>query len=472
MCTMKKTLLLVLFGMICCTLSAQISNTLYFDKQNYRQHHLNPAFQPDGKLYVGVPFLSTIAAGGGNTDLTLTDVFKTKKVDGKYKTYLFCDKNVMAIDEFMNALHGREQVHAAYEIDLFDAGYRINKNLFVTFSVSNKMEASISIPKELFQFAFEGMKNGEKFDFHLDNMSIAASIYTEYAGGLSAKIDENLSLGAKMKLLVGNANVSSNTRNLHFTACEDEWIVSGSGNIRITTPTLEITTTETDRVSGIESNGGRITKAQGHGFSIDAGASYEISPEFKISASVLDLGFLAWTGNVQELNPRETFSYKGIEYDLDENNSLSGWWSPYKTRFKRMLKKNEKPNHYTAWLSAKVLVGGEYSFMDDKISIGALSKTFFQRKATREEFILSANFRPIEYFSGTFTYNLFDGWNNIGIGLNANAGPINLFAAIDHIPLRYASMSGHKIPCYVRNTRVTLGMGVIIGFKKNNNYHF
>ena len=173
MCTMKKTLLLLLFGMICCTLSAQISNTLYFDKQNYRQHHLNPAFQPDGKLYVGVPFLSTIAAGGGNTDLTLTDVFKTKKVDGKYKTYLFCDKNVMAIDEFMNALHGREQVHAAYEIDMFDAGYRINKNLFATFSVSNKMEASISIPKELFQFAFEGMKNGEKFDFHLDNMSIA-----------------------------------------------------------------------------------------------------------------------------------------------------------------------------------------------------------------------------------------------------------------------------------------------------------
>ena len=136
------------------------------------------------------------------------------------------------------------------------------------------------------------------------------------------------------------------------------------------------------------------------------------------------------------------------------------------------LKKNDAPKNYTTWLSAKLLIGGEYSLMEDKISIGALSKTYFVRKATREEFVLSANFRPIEYFSGTFTYNLFDGWNNIGIGLNGNAGPINLFAAIDHIPLRYASVSGHKVPCYVRDTRVTLGMGVIIGYRKGNRYRY
>ena len=470
MCAMKKTLLLLLFGMICCTLSAQISNTLYFDKQNYRQHHLNPSFQPKGKLYVGVPVISTIAVGGGNTDLTLTDVFKTKKIDGQNKTFLFCDKNVMATDEFMDAIHGREQIHASYQIGLFDAGYRINKKLFVSFSINNKMESSISIPKEFFQFFFAGMENGEKFDFRLDKMSIAATIYTEYAGGISAKIDENLSLGAKAKFLVGNANMSSNLRNLHLTASEDEWQVSGSGNIRITTPTQEITVSETDRVSGLKSNGGKITESQGHGFSIDAGANYKITDELKISASVLDLGFLAWTGNIQELNPRENFSYKGVEYEVSEDNGKDGWWDPYKTRFKRMLKKNDDPKHYTTWLSTKLLVAGEYSLMNDKISIGALSKTYFSRKATREEFILSANFRPIEYFSGTFTYNLFDGWNNIGIGLTGNAGPINLYAAIDHIPLRYASMSGHKIPCYVRDTRITLGMGVIIGYKRNSRF--
>ena len=472
MCAMKKTVLFLLLSMTCGALSAQISNTLYFDKQNYRQHHLNPSFQPEGKLYVGVPMISTIAAGGGNTDLTLTDIFKTKKVNGEQKTLLFCDKSIMASDEFLSAIHGREKLHAAYRVDLFDAGYRINKKLFVSFTVSNKMESSISIPKEFFQFFFEGMKEGEKYDFGVDKMAISATLYNEYAAGISAKIDEDLSIGGKAKLLVGYANVSSNLRNLHMTASEEEWQVSGSGNLRITTPTMELTVTETDRVSGLKSNGGKITQAQGHGFALDAGANYQISDELNVSASVLDLGFLAWNGNIQELNPREQFSYKGVEYEVNENLIDEKGWDPYKTKFKRMLKKNEDPKNYTTWLSAKLLIGGEYSLMEDKISIGALSKTYFVRKATREEFVLSANFRPIEYFSGTFTYNLFDGWNNIGIGVNGNAGPINLYAAIDHIPLRYASLSGHKVPCYVRDTRVTLGMGVIIGYRKGNRYRY
>lgn len=471
MCAMKKTLTLLLFGMICCTLSAQISNTLYFDKQNYRQHHLNPSFQPKGKLYVGVPLVSTVAVGGGNTDITLTDIFKSKKIDGEQKTLLFCDKNVMAADEFLDAIHGREQLHASYRIDLFDAGYRINDKMFVTLTVSNKMESAISIPKEFFEFFFVGMENGETFDLCVDKMAVSGSLYTEIAGGFSSKLDENLAWGAKAKFLIGHANVSSNLRNLHMSASEDEWQVSGSGNLRITTPTMEITTTETDRVSGLKSNGGKITKAQGHGFAIDAGVNYQVTPEVKISASILDLGFLAWTGNVQELNPREYFSYKGIEYEVSEDNAAEGWWGPYKRRFKRMLKKNEHPENYTTWLSAKLLLAGEYAFMDDKFSVGALSKTYILRKATREELVLSANFRPIEHFSGTFTYTLFNGWNNIGIGLNGNAGPINLYAAIDHIPLRYASMDGHKVPCYVRDTKVTLGMGVVIGYKRNNRFN-
>lgn len=469
---MKKTVLFLLLSMTCGALSAQISNTLYFDKQNFRQHHLNPAFQPKEKIYVGVPILSTIAAGGGNTDITLTDIFKTKKVNGETKTLLFCDKNIMAADEFLDAIHGREKIHAAYSIDLFDAGYRINDKLYATFTFSNKMEASISIPKEFFQFFFKGMEEGKKYDFGVDKMAISATLYNEIAAGLSAKIDEDLSLGGKVKLLIGYANVSSNLRNLHMTASEDEWQVSGNGNLRITTPTMELTVSETDRVSGLKSNGGKITQAQGHGFAIDGGASYKVSEELKISASVLDLGFLAWNGNIQELNPREQFSYKGVEYEVSDDYTNAEWWGPYKLQFKRLLKKNDAPKNYTTWLSAKLLVGGEYSLMDDRLSIGALSKTYFVRKATREEFVLSANFRPIEFFSGTFTYSLFDGWNNIGIGVNGNAGPINLYAAIDHIPLRYASLSGHKVPCYVRDTRVTLGMGVVIGYKKGNRYRY
>lgn len=463
---MKRIILSIVLGIMSCSLYAQLSNTLFFDRQNYRQHQLNPAFQPDERLYVGVPIASSIAIGGGNTDLTLMDIFQNVNINGEQKTVLFFDSRAEnGVENLLDALHGREQFHASYKIDLLDVGVRVNEKLFVTVSVANRLDANIVIPEEFFTFLFKGMENGQVFDFNLKKMVGAIDLYTEIGGGISAKLDDRLSLGGNIKLLLGHANMKTNFRNISMTASEDEWHVIGSGNLWTCVPNMQITVSETDRVSGATFVGSDYTQILGHGLSIDAGMNLKLTDEIQISASVLDLGFINWSGNVQEINTRENFVYNGLPYEISEDNGADGWWHPFKLSFKRLLKKNENPDAYASWLTAKLLIGGEISLLDDMLSVGVLSKTYIQRKATREEFILAGNIRVNKHLSGTLTYNLFDGWNNIGLGLNGNIGPINLFAAVDHLPLRYARMAGHKVPCYVRDTRLMVGMGVVIGYK-------
>lgn len=468
---MKKIILTLLWGIIGWTLSAQYSNTIYFDKQNYRQHHLNPAFQPQSKLYVGVPMLSSLSLGGGNTDLTLMDLFKKVNVDGEERTVLFFDKCAPnGVNDFLNTLKGKEQIHGSYQIDLFDAGYRVNDKISVNFGVSNKMDANVAIPEAIFAFLFKGMENGEVFDFNLNKLAIAADMYTEIAGGISVKATDRISLGLKAKYLIGNGSVKSNLRNVSMIASEEEWHITGHGGIWTCIPNFEIALSDSGTVSEIQLNGLAPLKAMGHGFGLDAGLAIKVTDHINLSASILDFGCISWGGNIQELQIKEDFIYKGLEYEISKTDESSGWWGPYKESLKNLLTKNQNPEKYTSWLTAKLLVGGEVSLLEDMLSIGVLSKTHLQKNLVREELLLSGNVRVNEHFSGTFTYNFFDGWNNIGIGLNGNIGPINLFAAMDHIPLRYAKISGHKIPCYVRDTRLSVGLGVVIGYQKDSKW--
>ena len=62
----------VLFA-TCYTVSAQVTNTIYFMDRIPQRNQLNPAFQPACNLYIGCPGLSTIQLGIGNNSLTMED---------------------------------------------------------------------------------------------------------------------------------------------------------------------------------------------------------------------------------------------------------------------------------------------------------------------------------------------------------------------------------------------------------------
>lgn len=469
----KKRIAKIALGVILALLpniaSAQLSNTLYFDKLNPRQHKVNPAAQPQGKFYVGMPGLSTIAVSGGNSRFTFEDLIQNKVVNGEMRTLLFMDKNSDGMENFLEKLKFKERVFASTQVDLIDFGLRIKEKGYLTFGVSNRMETMLIIPHQIPGIVFGGMANHEVYDFRLNRLSLSSTFFSEIAAGYSHAINDKFSIGGKLKVLVGHDNVYTDFYDLDMTGNEDEWHFLGDASIHGSVPGLRFVPDENHQFGEVEFDEDQpisaYLKPKGMGASIDFGATYKILPNLQISASLLDLGFIRWNKNLLELDKNGDFVYDGVKFDI--NDDSTNFFEHYGDELENLYVINDSPKAYTTSLSTKFNLGAEYSFWEDRVGVGLLSITNFFRRTVWEEFIITSNFRPCRYFSFSLSYNMFDGeWNNLNAGVNLNLGPVNLYAAMDHIPLKYAKCEDVKFPSDTRFMRANVGLAFVFGYKK------
>lgn len=469
----KKRIAKIALGVILALLpniaSAQLSNTLYFDKLNPRQHKVNPAAQPQGKFYVGMPGLSTIAVSGGNSRFTFEDLIQNKVVNGEMRTLLFMDKNSDGMENFLEKLKFKERVFASTQVDLIDFGLRIKEKGYLTFGVSNRMETMLIIPHQIPDIVFGGMANHEVYDFRMNRFSLSSTFFSEVAAGYSHVINDKFSIGGKLKVLVGHDNVYTDFYDLDMTGNEDEWHFLGDASIHGSVPGLRFVPDENHQFGEVEFDEDQpisaYLKPKGMGASIDFGATYKILPNLQISASLLDLGFIRWNKNLLELDKNGDFVYDGVKFDI--NDDSTNFFEHYGDELENLYVINDNPKAYTTSLSTKFNLGAEYSFWEDRVGVGLLSITNFFRRTVWEEFIITSNFRPCRYFSFSLSYNMFDGeWNNLNAGVNLNLGPVNLYAAMDHIPLKYAKCEDVKFPSDTRFMRANVGLAFVFGYKK------
>ena len=450
---------------------AQESNTLYFMSGNPMQHIINPAYKPMGSFYIGFPALSSINLSAGNNDLVFTDIIQNVTVNGKKQTVTFLDRNSPnGVNNYLDALSDQTDLFAQTRIDLIDFGFRIHKS-YITFGIANRSDVHCSIPKAFSTLLLDGMSEGETYDFDVDQLTLDANLYTEFALGYSQEINSKLTIGGKLKYLYGHGNIHSDFSDLKINASENRWAITGDGSVYAAIPGLKINEKEDGRIDSLYFDDNTdvkdFTTPSGQGAAIDLGATYKLLPQLKLSASILDLGFIRWGKNLNQVDKVSDFIYDGVQYNI--NDDTTKYWDKYEDMLKDMYKVNHNAKHYTTWLTTKVLVGGEYSFWKDRLGLGILSKTYIYDDDMLENLIASANFRPWKQLSATLTYGLCDGeWNNVGAGINLNMGPINLYCAVDNIPLKFAECDNVMIPSNTRNIRASLGMNMLFGYSSKH----
>ncbi len=463
-----KTFACIAFATCSLFVNAQISNTLYFDKYNPRQHKVNPSFQPEGKFYIGMPGLSMIGVAGGNSRFTFDDIFQNVEINGEKSTVLFMDRNSSGMDNFLNKLKFKERVFAAYRIDLIDFGLRLKHNDYLTVGISNRMETMVIVPHQIPGIVFGGMANHEVYDFRLNRLSASSTVFSEIAVGYSKKVNEKLSLGGKFKFLLGHDNLYTDFYKVKLIGNEQKWSLKGDASIHGSIPGLRFVPNETGQIDEVEFDDDQSVscyiKPKGYGAALDLGVSYQVLPYLQLSAGVLDLGFIRWNKELVQLDKKNDFVFDGASYDI--NDDSTNYFKDYGEQLKDLYQVNENPKAYTSSLCAKFNVGAEFSLWKDRIGLGVLSKTYLFRRTAWEEFLLSASFRPNRWVSLSVTYGLFDGeWNNLSAGLDLNLGPVNLYMAMDNIPLRYAKCDDVKFPSNDRSLRANLGLAFVFGYK-------
>lgn len=432
--TIKSIIAVAIWGLASAA-TAQNLNSGYFTDGYLYRHTLNPAFGND-QSYVAMPALGNLNVGM-NSNLRVDDILFN--VNGR--TALFLNPQV-STSEFLDGIHDKNKITENLRLQILGTGFKAFGG-YNTFEINARQDLGLNIPGSLFRLAKEGIENKT---YDISNFNAHAGGYAEIALGHSRQINDQLRVGAKLKVLLGIANIDANFKKAQLTLGENEWIGITDAEIQASIKSMKYEIEETERgpegeetthkyVSGLDIDSWGIN---GFGLAFDLGAEYKLDKNWAFSASLLDLGYIGWNNNyVASTNGERQINTDKYIFNVDEDASNS-----FENEADRLmeglsalyeLQDNGDMGSRSKALAATMNLGVQYTpDFYDKLSFGLLNSTRMAGKYSWTEFRLSANVAPTNMFSASANMALGTYGTSFGWLLNFHPSGFNLFVGMDH----------------------------------------
>ena len=441
-------------------------NTLYFMEYLPYQQTMNPALQPRCTAYVELPAVSTVSAYVNTGGLSLNDFVYVK--DNKLVTFLHPEYGTK--DELYTKLMKSQGLDTEVDLSILGFGFRIKEKGYFTFNTSLRVDASVGLPTDIVTLGFYGTPDTISVNTYDLTTRARINAYADFNVGYSHKINDEWTVGGKLHILLGLLNLQANLQDATLNMAHEEWNISGDLNAKISQPVLNFTTDEDGKLNGLsfkESLDDIFSSYKPSiGAALDLGAVYQPVPEVKISFSVKDLGFMLWETGTTELVGAVDYSFKGVELktsapeneepsvDVDAEDMLSNV----------NVYANNELGRYASMMNGKIYAGIEYSFLDNMMSIGLVSKTSYNYNHWDEEITVGYNLRPCSWFGLSASYSLISGRSStIGLGVNLRIPPFSFYAVSDYTPVHYSAVG---IPYKTSAVNVQAGLVLTFGCKK------
>lgn len=471
----------VFFIMLVCTLSAnaQFLRTSYFMEGTHYRQQLNPALTPT-KGYFNLPVIGAVNATVGSTSLGYQDIIDI--IDDGDDFYTKPD--------FMNRLKDNNKLNVNFSTEILSAGWYKGKN-FWSFNIGLRTDIGANLTKNMFTFLNEMEtveENWRNSNYDISGQQLNINAYTEIGLGLSRQINSRLTVGARVKALLGIGNMELKLNRVAMSAnlpsdqqinqwsSESYWNsmtpsqaaqaaqelkdkfnnyhanLTVGAELKSSFKGLELQEEEgKDYVTDFDFDSGKLGIA-GYGFGIDLGASYKILDNLTVSASVLDLGFISWSKSstkIASANP-DPIDIKGSTYAnmVDPNNpntvmnavnQLQNDAQGYMDRVTNgdvldydmlQLEVSDAKESRKSRLASILVLGAEYGFFNNKLAVGVLSTTRFVQSDALTELTFSANYRPKSWFNVALSYSAIQSAGK-SFGLGLKLGP--LFVGTDYM---------------------------------------
>ncbi len=177
----------------------------YFTKDNHLQMTLNPAFQPNRGFFT-FPLAGNSRFGITSDYSSLTEMAYA----------LSSDEEILNDVSFYDKMKADSRLDFDLGVDLFSIGWWSGKN-FWNVNVGVKGNFTSSIPKSLFEYIRDvnllydndGYLNSSATfpDVNIHNLSLGVTLYSEIGLGYSRQINERITIGGKVKMLLGFMDV-------------------------------------------------------------------------------------------------------------------------------------------------------------------------------------------------------------------------------------------------------------------------
>jgi len=464
---MKKALLvfIVFLALNCFSQNKQV---LYNFTSVPQSLLTNPGSDLKYEWYFGVPLLSGISVNVGSTGFSAYDLFANNGVDFNIK-----------LRNAVFSTNRKDHLAINQQLEIFNGGFKIAKDdqdTYVSFGMYQEFDALSYVPKDLAVLALDGNRDYLGKIFNLGDLNVKAEMLSVFHLGFHKNINTKFIFGARAKIYSSIYNVAStNNSGYIYTIPSNIGVyeqqiysqlqlnTSGFARYNDENVVIDVTKDITNRAF----LGGNL------GLGFDAGFTYYPKKNVQLTASIIDVGFIRHSKDVESYSLKGLYNYRGVVPSFSSGQSVDNIYK----EFQEAIPLDTLYSKYTTWRPAKFNSSIQFSFEeerpDDCDCLNQNAETNFRSAIGAQLFIMTTPTTPLvaltTYYrrkvfksldlKATYTLDSYS-FKNIGLGLSSNFGPVNFYVLADNL-LEYSDVTK------ANNLSFQLGLNVI--FKNSRN---
>ncbi|QIE59241.1 hypothetical protein G5B37_06595 [Rasiella rasia] len=441
-----------------CTSFAQNKQVLYGLTEAPQNLMLNPGSKVPYKKHFGIPLFSQIHINGGSSGVSAYDIFQESDIDINTR-----------IRNKIFELENTDFFTATQQLEILSFGWRSKNDIYFSGGVYQEFDFITYFPRDLAILAWEGNRDYLDYPFNLGELSLTADLLTVYHFGANKQLTDKLTLGLRAKVYSSMISFSSTDNQGTFTTSLDTDGVNiydhtiADANVTVNTSGVA---SLRDRDGAGDVSGdilGRAFFGGNLGVGVDIGATYDVTNRITASASVLDLGAIFHTKDIESYQATGDYTLNGIELifpPLGDGEPTLPYYDNLEDELENEIPIDTITSGYTQWRPLKINASVEYGFGNSiggecdctnpgggvtwQQAIGAQFYSIFRPKGPQMAGTVYYRRKFTETLSAKATYTVDPySTSNVGLGVVADIGKFNLFVAADNL-LRYGNLAKAK----------------------------
>lgn len=401
----------------------------------------NPGSDVKYKWYFGVPLVSGIYTNVSSSGFSAYDLFADNGVDfnTKLRGVLFSTSR-------------NDKVVANEQAEIFSGGLRIGteeKEAYLSFGMYQEFDLFSYVPKDIAILAIDGNRDYMGKVFNLGDLNAKAELLSVFHVGYHKNVNENLILGVRGKIYSSIFNVSStkndgyiytipSTNNVYEQMIYSDMQVNTSGIAKYDDDDYEVDVAKDIKQKAFL--GGNL------GLGVDLGLTYYPEKNIQLTASVVDIGFIKHTKEVESLSYKGTYKFEGV---LPNFSGMDEPEDAYQ-EFKDAIPLDTLYSNYTTWRPVKFNSSFQYSFEEERAEdcdcLGFDSETSYKSSLGAQLFVMTTPRAPLAALTAYYRRKILNGlqmkatytvdsysYSNIGLGVSSQLGPVNFYVLADNL---------------------------------------
>lgn len=405
----------------------------------------NPGSDVRYNWFVGIPLLSGFSTNVGSSGFSVYDLFSNDGVDFNTK-----------LRDVVFSTSRNDKVSLNQQLEIFSGGFKLGDwqdNAYISFGMYQESDVLTYIPKDYVILALDGNQNylGKVFD--MGDLNARAEMLSVFHVGYHKKVNEKLVLGARGKIYSSIFNISSTKNSGYFytilgTDSVYDQVISANALVNTSGLANYLENYSGNAASDIMKKtllGGNL------GLGLDLGLTYYPKENLQFTASLIDIGFISHTKEIESYRLKGYYNYVGLTPDFILGNS-----NDIVQEFEDAIPLDTLHTKYKTWRPLKFNSSIQYSFGDGRKSDCNCTRgneIQYTNSVGAQLFLMSAPRSPLAVITGYYRRQLCDALEmkatytidsysakNIGLGLSTTIGKVNFYLLADNL-LEYKDIS-------------------------------